>query len=143
VELAAIGRRVCEVELDLLDLVVGPHPAPDDVPEPTPGPHDRPTAAELVDAVSEWIGGLPLGGRDAFLAKVSTRVLDTVRREIELGPALAERHQMRLARLGMSSDAELAKAIRAGNDGASVVDVVHASVVDKLLVADPRQLRDR
>ncbi|MDQ1695392.1 MAG: hypothetical protein QOJ03_745, partial [Frankiaceae bacterium] len=73
VELAAIGRRVCEVELDLLDLVA-PNTVRTSPPEmvvgsvPTSGPHDRPTADELLEAVQEWMAGLSLEGRDAFLA---------------------------------------------------------------------------
>ena len=151
VELAAIGRRVCEVELDLLDLlgvlepvrtntrVVAPE-ALTSSSQPTRGPHDRPTAGELLEAVQEWIAGLPLDGRDAFLAKVATRALDIVGREVELGPAQAAAHAERLAALGVASAAELAAAIRAGRDDAAVVAAVRASVVDKLRVADPRQL---
>jgi aminoglycoside phosphotransferase (APT) family kinase protein len=144
VELAAIGRRVCEVELDLLELVApgvmtSPR-APAPTSAPAAGPHDRPTADELVEAVQEWIGTLPLTGRDAFLARVAGRALDVVRREAVLGPALAAAHAVRLASLGVGSDAELAAAIRAGRDDAEVERAVHAAVVDKLLVADPAQL---
>jgi len=144
VELAAIGRRVCEVELDLLDMLLGPG---DVVAEAAPaqqsGPHDRPTAVELLDAAKEWIAGLPLAGRDAFLARVSGRALEIVQREIELGPALAERHRQRLRDVGFDSDAELAAAIRGGADTKELEDVVRSAVVDKLLVADPRQLTGR
>src|SRR5437763_17025365 len=68
VELAVIGRRICEVELDLLDLLVGPRPVtagPEPPDLPTAGPHDRPTAAELLEATREWLAGLPLTGRAA------------------------------------------------------------------------------
>jgi len=143
VELAAIGRRVCEVELDLLDLL---HPeaaraaaaAPPAAASTAAGPHDRPTADELVEAVQEWVAGLSLGGRDAFLSRVATRALDVVRRELALGPALAAAHADRLAALGVSSDAELAGQVRAGRDDDTVVAAVCAAVVDKLRVADPR-----
>jgi aminoglycoside phosphotransferase (APT) family kinase protein len=148
VELAAIGRRVCEVELDLLDLVapdVDGTPERESAPEipPTHQPHDRPTAGELLEAVQEWIDGLPLAGRDAFLAKVATRALAVVGRELDLGPALAAAHAARLDALGVSDDAELAAAIRSGRDDAAVESAVRAAVVDKLRVADPRQLRNR
>ena len=144
VELATIGRRVCEVELDLLDLLTGPRPVdPDPEAAPLPGPHDRPTATELLDAVGEWLGQLPLTGRDAFLSRVVGRALDTVRREITLGPVLARRHRARLDALGVRDDAELAAAIRSGRDTDDVVDAVRDAVVDKLRVADPRQLRER
>ena len=144
VELAVIGRRVCEVELDLLDMLLGPgEVAPDPVVPVESGPHDRPTAAELLEAVEEWVAQLPLSGRDGFLAKVVSRALQTVRREIALGPALATRHRDRLAALDVGSDAELAEAIRCGLDSAEVADAVRDAVIDKLRVADPRQLRQR
>lgn len=149
VELAAIGRRVCEVELDLLELLepdaVGAarQEALPDSPSSVGAPHDRPSAAELLEAVQEWMAGLPLQGRDRFLARVSTRALDVVRREIAMGPALVARHEARLAALEVGSDAELAAQIRAGRDDAATVAAVCESVVDKLRVADPRQLSDR
>jgi aminoglycoside phosphotransferase (APT) family kinase protein len=144
VELATIGRRVCEVELDLLDQLYGPADIEPDPPPLTPsGPHDRPTALELLQAVREWVGTLPLDGRDAFLARVVSRALETVGRETVLGPALAERHRLRLAALGMASDADLAGAIRNGDDRPELVAAVRAAVVDKLRVADPALLRRR
>jgi aminoglycoside phosphotransferase (APT) family kinase protein len=147
VELAAIGRRVGEVELDLLELLE-PTAVAAAVGRPAPavafaGPHDRPTSDELLEAVQEWIGGLPLEGRDAFLVRVVNRALDVARREAQLGPALAVAHRSRLEGLGVTSDGELAAAIRAGRDGADVVEALCAAVVDKLRVADPRQLDGR
>jgi hypothetical protein len=144
VELAAIGRRVCEVELDLLDLLFGVGEV-DAEPAVTPvaGPHDRPTAVELLEAVREWVGGLALDGRDAFLARVAARALETVEREAALGPPLAERHRTRLAALGFASDEELASAVRAGDDRPEIVAAVRSTVVDKLRVADPAQLQRR
>jgi aminoglycoside phosphotransferase (APT) family kinase protein len=144
VELATIGRRVCEVELDLLELLDGPAAVEPDPAAALPvGPHDRPTAGELLEAVREWVGGLSLDGRDAFLARVAARALQTVERELALGPPLAARHRERLHGLGMISDAELAAAIRAGSNGPEIRDAVRGLVVDKLRVADPTQLRDR
>lgn len=144
VELAAIGRRVCEVERDVLELL-----EPDAVATATRqefaavttsgGPHDRPTADELLEAVQEWVSGLPLDGRDHFLARVTTRVVDVVRREIVLAPTLAARHAERLAALGVESDAELAAQIRSGRDDRIVVRALCDTVIDKLRVADPRK----
>jgi aminoglycoside phosphotransferase (APT) family kinase protein len=151
VELAAIGRRVAEVELDLLELL-----DPELVRTLTrelvdesltssrvTGPHDRPLASELVQAVQEWVDTLDLAGHDRFLARVATRALDVVRREVAMGPALAARHEQRLAALGVGSDAELAAQVRAGRDEPAVVRAVCESVVDKLRVSDPRQLSGR
>jgi len=147
VELAAIGRRACEVDLDLLDLLPGGEVHPEVLTPgaaPILGPHDRPTATELVEAVREFLEGLPLTGHDRFLARVSLRVLTTVERELQIGPGLATRHAQRLALLGMRDDGELAAAIRSGAvSQAGVMPAVRAAVVDKLLVSDPAQLMGR
>ena len=152
VELAAIGRRVCEVELDLLELLVPDLDIDALVADAAAefeetgietAPHDRPSADELLEAIQEWLAGLPLEGRERFLARVTHRGLDLVRRELVLGPVLARRHRRRLAALGVKSDTELAAQIRAGRDDEDLVRAVCAAVVDKLRVADPGQLSDR
>jgi hypothetical protein len=107
---------------------------------PVVGPHDRPSAAELVEAVREWLRGLELGGHDAFLARVAANALGIVEREISSGPELARRHAARLAALGVPGDAELAAQVRAGRDDDATVAAIRAAVVDKLVVAAPRQL---
>jgi hypothetical protein len=146
VELAAIGRRTAEVELDLLDLVApGPVAAPAPAaatPQPAlpAGPHDRPTAAELAEAVRGWLGGLELHGHDAFLARVAANALRIVERELAYGPELARRHADRLGVLGVAGDAELAAQVRTGRDDDATVAAIRAAVVDKLTVADPSQL---
>jgi len=145
VELAAIGRRVCEVELDLLDLLsdqreCAPAPASSGITLP----HDRPTAGELLEAVREFLDGLELTGQERYLARVSSRALAVVERQLALGPALAAEHAQRLAGLGVGSDAELAAGIRSGQfSSEQVLREVRASVVAKLHVADPGQLRGR
>jgi aminoglycoside phosphotransferase (APT) family kinase protein len=96
VELAAVGRRVCEQEWDLLLLL-----APDAAAEaaarrprvtgaarPAPAPHGRPTASELLEAVREFLTGqvMPAStGQIAFHARVAANVLGIVARELELG----------------------------------------------------------
>ena len=146
VELAAIGRRTCEVELDVLDLVApstgraAPHHARESSSSQRRGPHDRPTARELVESVREWVEGLALTGHDAFLRRVASRSLQIVERELAAAPELDERHRARLEALGVADDVELAAAIRAGRDDDGVVRAVRAAVVDKLAVADPRLL---
>jgi aminoglycoside phosphotransferase (APT) family kinase protein len=148
VELAAIGRRVCEVELDLLDLVApeldGAAPVVElDLGAAQHGPHDRPTADEMLDAVQEWVAALSLSGRDGFLSRVVGRALDVVRREAAMAPLLAQRHAERLTSLGVDSTIELAAQIRAGRDDPQVEGAVREAVIDKLRVADPAQLSDR
>jgi Domain of unknown function (DUF6285) len=107
------------------------------------GPHDAPSAGELVAAVREWIEGDVMAsteGRLRFHARVAANVLAIVEREMALGPDQAAAHAERLAALGVASDAQLAQAIA---DGAlddrydEVKAAVWASVRDKLAVAHP------
>lgn len=109
-------------------------------------PHDRPTAAELVDAVREWIRRSGVDHEIApneFHARVAANMLAIVERELTLGPQQEQDHRARLVQLGMSDDAALAAAIRSGaldDRSDEVQDLVWASVRDKLAVANPRYL---
>ena len=148
-ELATIGRRVCENEWDLLALLPGATlrsgTAP---PTPTRGVtlHDRPSVAELVEAVREWIDGDVRAGTDgrlAFHARVAVNALRMVERELALEPGLNAAHAERLARLGCTDDAQLAEQIRSGALDDRIDEaraLVGASVHDKLLVANPAWL---
>lgn len=145
VELAAIGRRVCENEWDLLALLPGdalPRRSVDPAPV-TDTLHDRPTAVELVEAVREWLDRdvrSQAQGRLSFHARVAANALETVERELALEPHLTRAHRERLASLGCADDAELAGRIRAGQFDSRAAEVRHllaASVHDKLLVANP------
>jgi len=142
VELAAIGRRTCEVELDLLEELGEPVRTPprELVPETLTSLHDRPHAGEIVEAVREWIEQLQLQGHDAFLARVSSRALQIVERELA-APELERRHRDRLDALGVRDDAELAVQVRDGRDDAATVSAIRDSVIDKLRIADPRLLQ--
>ena len=150
VELAAIGRRICESEWDLVGLLELAPDEPgrrDPVPRrgPTP-PFGRPTAAELVESVREHLGSTMAGtaaGRERFDARVARNALGIVERELQLGPALAAAHAERLAGLGFADDASLAAAIRAGrfdDDLASVGRSLASAARDQLLVANPAYL---
>lgn len=147
VELAAIGRRTCEAEHDLLELIdPGGAVRPTEVaagaglPDP---PHGVPTAAQLVEAVREWVEGdvaEATEGRVRFHARVAANALAAVERQLALGPAQAEAHARRLAALGVADDAELAAAVREGrldDRRGEVVAAVRASVADALAVANP------
>jgi hypothetical protein len=105
--------------------------------------HDRPTAAELVEAVREWLEGAQLDERDRFLRRVASRALGIVERELRLGPELERAHRSRLDALGFPDDTTLARAVRDGLDTPEVVAAIRADVVDKVRVADPRLLDDR
>jgi aminoglycoside phosphotransferase (APT) family kinase protein len=96
VELAAIGRRVCEQEWDLLLLLepdaaaeaAARRPRPAGGALPSPAPYGRPTASELLDAVREFLTGQVMpatAGQVAYHARVAANVLGIVARELELG----------------------------------------------------------
>ncbi len=111
-----------------------------------PALHDAPSAAQLVEAVREFLERDVMAateGRVQFHARVAARVLATVERELALGPAQEAAHAAGLDALGFASDAELAAAIRAGTiDGSSdeVRAAVWASVLAKVQVANPAYL---
>jgi len=150
VELAAIGRRVCEQEHDvLLALGLAADPLPEASGEPLSWSdlHGRPTSPELVAAVAEFLRGeiMPAtGGRLNFLSRVAANVLDGVERELRLGPEQAGRQRRRLADLARTDQAGLAGAIRSGElaaDDPAVLGAVRAAVTDRLVVANPRYLQ--
>ncbi len=147
VELATIGRRVCESEWDLFTLLGTPPPAaaaPDAADGPT-APFGRPTAAELVEAVREYLDGLMERSADgaAFEARIARNALGITERELRLGPSLQAAHAARLAALGCADDTELAAALRSGaldNELDSVAPLLAATARDQLLVANPAYL---
>ena len=152
VELAAIGRRVCESEWDLLALL-GFAPAPDDeVPErpsaSSPMPFGRPTKAELVEAVREHLEHTRVDASDErarFEARVARNALQVVERELALGPAIVGAHVRRLASLGFADDATLASSLRTGAHDTTLGEVgvaLAGSIRDQLLVANPSYLDD-
>jgi aminoglycoside phosphotransferase (APT) family kinase protein len=95
VELAAIGRRVCEQEWDLL-LLLDPEsaahaarsrPAVGAHGSASPAPFGRPTATELLEAVREYLLGSVLpatSGQLSFHARVAANALAIVARELNL-----------------------------------------------------------
>jgi len=110
-------------------------------------PHDRPTAAELLEALHEWMERdlLPgVDGRLQFHTRVAINMVDIVRRELELGPDQEVRHEEVLVSFGMNDDAELAAAIRDGSFDSHLVEVLNRLrpvVEEKVRVANPRYLR--
>ncbi|MHA7648960.1 phosphotransferase family protein [Mycobacterium sp. ML4] len=150
VELAAIGRRVCENEWDLLDLLGAP--ASDDETRSAPersesvqrrgsALHGRPTAAELVAAVAEFLETdvrAATTGQVHFHARVASNALRTVERELlDSGDAAA---RAALTRLGFSNEYELGAAIRAGDlddGGPTVMACLRKLVRHRLAVAHP------
>ncbi|MFI7640097.1 DUF6285 domain-containing protein [Nonomuraea sp. NPDC049400] len=113
----------------------------------THGPHDVPTAAELVAAVRDFLETdvLPaVDGRVRFHTRVAINVLGMVEREIQLGPDQAREHAARLTDLGVADDAELAAAIREGRvaDDDALVTALEQAVRAKLAVANPAYLEE-
>jgi aminoglycoside phosphotransferase (APT) family kinase protein len=151
VELAAIGRRVCEQEWDLLLLlcpdVAERHRATaiTEVAEPI-DLHGRPTNDELLEAVEEFLRDEVLPGtqgRLSFLARVAANAVAISRRELAAGPADAERRAKELAAFDVTTEAELAGRIASGelDDRVDEVNEVLASgVAHKLAVANPKYL---
>ena len=109
-------------------------------------PHDIPTAAQLVEAVREFLERDVMAateGRVQFHTRVAVNVLGMVEREMALGPQQAESHAAGLAALGMADETALATAIRAGDLDDRLDEVsafVRATVEDKLRVANPKYL---
>jgi hypothetical protein len=118
---------------------------------------DRPTAAELIEAVHEYLEHAvwpELEGHTAFHMRVTLKVLDTLQREAELGAAQDAAQRARLvALLGIDAtdvdtvalERELAHGLRDGTIDADRDDVqahVHATVREKLLVSNPSYLDD-
>jgi aminoglycoside phosphotransferase (APT) family kinase protein len=146
VELAAIGRRVCESEWDLLGLIGVERPEMPDGPQGTstvPAPFGRPSARELIEAVGEYLEVKVMGnteGAPRFEARVARNVLEIVARELAVGADIEAAHHLRLEELGFADDAVLAAAIRAGDLDGHLPEVGAAlarSAVDQLRVANP------
>jgi aminoglycoside phosphotransferase (APT) family kinase protein len=158
VELATLGRRIAETEWDLLGLLVPERVRAADTALPAPAEttpssfQDRPTAAELLEAVREFVerdAQPELSGRAAFHARVAVNALGIVERELVLGPSAEAAVTARLTSLLGRSGAprELAEALATGiRDGSlddreeAVVDAVVALAAAKLAVANPRYM---
>ena len=122
---------------------------------------DRPHAAELADAVREFIETEILPGIDdprlRFRALVAANGLGILERELTIGPPLVRREVESLARLlgregpipddvdglrrwARDLNRELARRIRAGETPEGALAHLVATVADKLRIASPRYL---
>jgi hypothetical protein len=103
--------------------------------------YGRPTAAELVAAVAEFLETdvrAAASGQVNFHARVAANALRMVEREL----LVASREDVRdaLAGLGFDDEAELAAAIRTGaldNDGEKLMSCLRTLVRHRLSVAHP------
>ncbi|MDH6242630.1 phosphotransferase family protein [Mycobacterium sp. OTB74] len=123
VELATIGRRVCETEWDLLNLIDPDHAGAftrskptESHPDPSGVLHGRPTAAELVAAVADFLDTDVRGATDGqvnYHARVAANALRMVQRELDNGSS--DEASAALSKLCVTDEAELATAIRRGD----------------------------
>lgn len=114
---------------------------------------DRPTAEELLEAVSEFLTTevVALEGRVGYHGRVARNAVDVVTRELALAPGADARERDGLAGLlgGAPPDdlreanAELARRVRDGSLDDRRGDVLahlRATTTDKLRIANPREL---
>lgn len=155
VELAVLGRRVAESELDLLQLLgmvaesppsavtAGGHGAATGGEE---APHDPPLIDELLGVVERYLldDVVPAtAGQLRFHGRVAANALAIVRRQLADGDRAHRQHQEQLTHLGFIDDAHLATELRSGRLDASLDEVGRAlgpSVMDKVAVANPAYL---
>ena len=155
VELAAVGRRVCESEYDLL-LALGLLDVSvyrTDVVGPAASSlHDEPVLGDILDLVSATLmtdvaAALPAeASREKYLLKICLHLLGIAGREVATGDADAAGVGDALAAVGSGDEIALATAIRAGavDPGDPAIRwALSAPVVARLRVANPRHLAGR
>ena len=109
-------------------------------------PHDAPTAAQLLEAVREFLEHDvrdATDGRVRYHARVAANVLAMVERELADGDGQRSVHRERLAALGVADDAELAAAIRSGAidvESTPLADALWQATLAKVTVANPDYL---
>ena len=133
------------------DVTLATLPVGDDASAPLTALQDRPRAAELLEAVREFLEHDVLGaveGRVSFHTRVAVNALGIVERELVIGETLdAAVHQRLTAFLGHDGDlaaliGELAAKIRSGalDDQADTLPVTREIVRAKLEVSNPRYI---
>ena len=147
-ERAAIGRRISEVEVDLLLLLqelggveAAPLP-PIDLPD-TRFPAGQTSLREMMSALEEWVRGEVIpdaSGRALFQGRIAANLLGQLQREARMGRDFAGRSRERLRALRLSPDAL--------NDGLAdgtldwrapaLFDHLRLLAVERLLIDQPR-----
>lgn len=108
--------------------------------------YGRPTAVELLEAARDFLAVEVMEateGRVRFHTRVTVRVLDTVIRQLRLGPDQLRGSHERLAGLGYGSPWDLVEDIRQGRFDDRIAELagrLEPDVRAKLEVADPRYL---
>lgn len=150
-ELAAIGRRVCESEYDLLSILglLGDAGVPQTPPAARSTLHSRPTVPEILDLVTETLTddvAATLAGthdRQHYLTRICVSLLRTAGRELAAGDAADDRLADLLTALGCTDEADLARLLRDGmlaETNTNVCQAVSSAVLARVQVANPRHL---
>ena len=145
-ERLVIGRRVSEVEVDLMLMLaadLADVPAPMDWPATDVAAENGvPSGAALTDAVALWLDGkvaANAGGHAKFEAKVAINALGMAARDAALGPGFRANQARRLDILGYDAPG-LVAALRA--DPANATPAVHHHLrrlaVENCLIDQPR-----
>lgn len=145
-ERLVIGRRVSEVEIDLMLLLaddLADVPAPMDWPATDTVPEDGvPSGAALIDAVGLWLDGRIAANADGharFEARVAVNALGMAARDAALGPVFRANQAKRLEILGHDAPA-LVAALR--RDPANAAPAVHHHLrrlaAENCLIDQPR-----
>jgi aminoglycoside phosphotransferase (APT) family kinase protein len=145
-ERLVIGRRMSEVEIDLLLMLA------DDLPAPgapmhwpdmvAPPDHGVPGAATLIDAVGGWIDraiAANAQGHARFEAKVAINALGMAARDAAMSGLFAARQQQRLANIGQR-DTDLAALLRRNPRAMTpaIHDHLRHLAVENCLIDQPR-----
>ena len=110
---------------------------------PRDWPHDLPDAEELLKSVRDYLSddlGPRAEGRDRWMLRIAANALTIAARETRSAPQDRAAHAERLRSLGVSSEQELAEAIRNGlldDRRAELAEALWATTLDKLAVANP------
>lgn len=105
-----------------------------------------PTAAQLAEAVEQFLRDevMPaVDGRLAFQARVAANVMAILQRELTDGAVADAAHSEALAVLGFADDASLVQAIRSGQVGEPISDLLTAlrpAVEANLRIANPKYI---
>jgi aminoglycoside phosphotransferase (APT) family kinase protein len=153
-EMASLGRKVCEPAYDALTLIDGDRPlAPLGVPSDPAVPTNQPapTADQLTDALASWLAG-PMtdsssGGR-RFETRIAANLVRVLGREAHVGSAADKADRTELVELlgidGAASalGAELARRVRAGDQALDdrLITAARRLVARQLLIANPAYL---
>ncbi len=106
-------------------------------------PHDAPPATDLIEAARDHLSaeaGSSDAGRARWMARVSANALTVALRELESKDTDARQHALRLGRLGVADDAELAEVVRSGGFDGRHRQLAHELwevTLAKLRVANP------